>query len=115
MPTAGQMLRNDVVTCTLEDPVGEVKKRIADSRYGFALVTGADNVVLGRLRRSALDCDPDLRAEEVMEEGPSTTRPDKPARELASSLAERELRYAVITTPEGRLLGVACREDLERV
>jgi CBS domain-containing protein len=109
------MLRGDVVTCALDEPVGEVKKRIADSRYGFALVTAAESVLLGRLRRSALDCDPDLRVEEVMEAGPSTSRPDTPARELASRLAERELRYAVITTPEGRLLGLACREDLERV
>jgi CBS-domain-containing membrane protein len=71
-------------------------------------------LLLGRLRRSALDCDPNLRAEEVMEEGPSTVRPDKPAAELASRLAERQLNFAIVTTPEGHVLGVACRADLER-
>jgi hypothetical protein len=30
-------------------------------------------------------------------------------------LAEKDLRWAIVTTPEGRVLGVASREDLERI
>jgi hypothetical protein len=30
-------------------------------------------------------------------------------------LADKGLRWAIITTPEGRFLGVAAREDLERL
>jgi CBS-domain-containing membrane protein len=112
--TAGRVARNDVVTCRLDDRVGEVRERIVASAYRFALVTSPGGVLLGRLRASALDCDPNLRAEEVMEAGPSTVRPDKHARELASRLAERQLNFAIVTTPEGYLLGVACRADLER-
>lgn len=37
--TAGRVARDDIVTCTLEDTVGEVRERIARSDYGFALVT----------------------------------------------------------------------------
>jgi CBS domain-containing protein len=114
-PTAGRLARDDVVTCGLDDRVGDVKKRIAASEYGFGLVTTAGDVVLGRLRGSVLDCDPDLRAEEVMEPGPSTLRPDTTADSLAKRLAERELHFAIVTDPEGRLIGVVRREDLERV
>jgi CBS domain-containing protein len=103
-----------VVKCALEDTVGEVRERIAQSPYGFAIVTSPRGVVLGRLPGSALDCDPDLPAEEVMEPGPSTVRPDTAVAKLAKRLAERNLRWAIVTDPEGRLLGVAGREDLER-
>ena len=113
-PTAGRLARDDVLTCRLDDRVGDVRERIAGSSYGFALVTTLSGVLLGRLRGSALDCDPMLRVEEVMEAGPSTVRPDTPASELASRLAEHQLRFAIVTTPEGRLLGVAGRPDLER-
>ena len=102
------------MTCRLDDPVGAVRERIAQSGYGFALVTTPRGILLGRLRRSALDCDPELRAEERMEPGPSTVRADTHAAELAQRLANRGLHWAIVTDPEGRLLGVAGREDLER-
>ncbi len=110
--TSGRAARDDVVTCMLADRVGEVRERIDRSPYGFALVTSPRGIVLGRLRRSALDRDPDAAAEEAMEPGPSTVRPDLDARTLADRLANRNLRAAIVTTPEGRLIGVARREDL---
>jgi CBS domain-containing protein len=113
VPTAGRVARDDVVTCALEDRVGEVRERIERSPYGFALVTTPGGVLLGRLRGSALDCDPNLSAEDVMESGPSTVRPDKEAGALAKRLAEQNLRFAIVTNPEGRLVGVASRGDLE--
>jgi predicted transcriptional regulator len=70
-------------------------------------------VLLGRLRASTLDCDPDLRAEQVMEPGPSTVRPHKTATSVAHDLGEKELRWAIVTTPEGELIGVAARKELE--
>ena len=33
---------------------------------------------------------------------------------VAGQLAEKDLRWAIVTTPEGQLLGVASREDLDR-
>ena len=76
-------------------------------------MTASGGVVLGRLRGSLLDCDPMLRAEEVMESGPPTIRPDTPANAVAERLAKRELRFAVVTDPEGRLIGVVRRGDLK--
>jgi hypothetical protein len=60
-----------------------------------------------------LDCDPQLRAQEVMEPGPSTMRPHKTAAGVAQTLAERDLRWAIVTTPRGELIGVAARAELE--
>jgi CBS domain-containing protein len=102
------------VRCALDERVGEVRERIERSPYGFALVVSQGGVLLGRLRGSALDCDPALTVEEVMELGPSTVRPHRSAGKVAKRLAERGLNWAIVTDPEGRLLGVARREDLEQ-
>ena len=112
--TAGQLARTDAVTCRLNDPAGEIAQRIADSPYGFALVTTAAGLLLGRLRASALTVPPDTPVEQVMEAGPSTVRPDTPADQLAQRLHDRNLKTAIMTTPEGKLIGIARRADLEQ-
>jgi CBS domain-containing protein len=112
LATAGRVARDDVVTCGAREPVADVRERIERSAYGFALVTSAGGVVLGRLRASAIREAGDARAEDLMEPGPSTVRPDVPAGDLARRLADRELGTAIVTTPEGRLIGVARRDDL---
>ena len=112
--TAGTLIRDDVVVCGLADTVGDVRRRIADSPYGFALVTTADGVLLGRLRRSACDVPAETPADQAMEAGPSTVRPHISAEKLAERLRKRGFKTAVVTTPEGELLGVVRCEDLER-
>jgi CBS domain-containing protein len=90
-----------------------VRERVAASRYGFAFVVSPRRVLLGRLRRAALEGDGDLTAEEVMEPGPSTIRPDSELRSLAERMRRRDLTCLPVTTPEGELLGVVRRDDLE--
>jgi len=102
-----------VITCRLEDPIGAVRERIASSPYPFALVKSDGGVLLGRLRASMLDRDPEQRADEVMEPGPKTFRPHRTPARIAEELAERDLRWAIVTTPGGGLIGVAARSDLE--
>src|SRR5207244_64364 len=65
--TAGSCAHDDVVTCPLGERVGSVRARIEESPYGFALVVSEGGCLLGRLRRSSLDGDPDASAESVME------------------------------------------------
>lgn len=109
---AGDAVSQDVVTALVEDLVGEVRAEVEASPYGFALVVSKDGVLLGRLRRAALEGDPVQPASAVMEAGPSTVRPDTPTDELRTRLEARSLRTAVVTTPDGVLVGVVRREDL---
>lgn len=111
-PIAHSFLRDDVATCKLDDRADEIKPAIETSPYGFALVL-AGRVVLGRVRRSRLDTAPaDASAETLMEPGPSTTRPHTDANELASQLQRSGASTAILTTPEGALIGVVRRADL---
>jgi Mg/Co/Ni transporter MgtE len=90
-----------------------VRERVAASRYGFAFVVSGGRVLLGRLRRAALEGDPTLTAEAVMERGPSTIRADKQLEPLAERMRRDDLTCLPITTPEGKPLGVVRRDDLE--
>jgi rhodanese-related sulfurtransferase len=111
-PTALSFVRDDVATCTLDELAAEIKRRIDSSPYGFALVL-ADRVVLGRVRRSHLEDAPsDVSAEVLMEPGPSTTRPHTDPDELAKQLQHSGANTAILTTPEGELIGVVRRSDL---
>lgn len=114
VPTAGRLARTDAVTCALEERADVVRGRIEGSPYGFALVTSPGGVVLGRLRASVLVDVADGTAEELMEPGPSTVRPDTPAAALAKRLADRDLKTAIVTNPDGVLIGIVLRDDLER-
>jgi CBS domain-containing protein len=94
--------------------VGEVRARVADSPYGFALVVAAAGTLVGRLRAAAMAGDPAAPAEQVMEAGPSTVRPDRPLAELAEVMRDKNLTVMLVTTPEGRLLGVLPRDLAEQ-
>jgi predicted transcriptional regulator len=114
VPYAGDLIDTEPPTCALHDAVGQVSAALDGSRYGFCLVVNDHRIVLGRVRRSAIDdTDPTATAESVMEPGPSTVRFNTPARELAKRLAERDLKTAIVTTPEGCLGGVFHRTDVE--
>jgi hypothetical protein len=56
-PTVGRLARIDVVTCSLHDRVSDVRARVERSPYRFALVVSEGRVLLGRLRRAALEGD----------------------------------------------------------
>jgi CBS domain-containing protein len=114
-PIAGRVVRNDAVLCRPSDRITDVRHSIERSPYPFALVTSEDGTLLGRAPSSALDAGSERPIWDVAEPGPKTFRPHTSAEKVAGALAGRDLHWAIITTPEGRVLGVASREDLERL
>jgi CBS domain-containing protein len=115
-PIGGRVMRDDAVLCRPADRVADVRKLIESSPYPFALVTSHDGTLLGRAPSSALGrASSEQPVWEVAEPGPKTFRPHVSADTVAGVLADKGLRWAIVTTPEGRFLGVASREDLERL
>jgi CBS domain-containing protein len=104
--------RDDVVTCDLGERVSDIRARVEASDFGFALVVSGGGVLLGHLQEAALGADTDATAEAVMEPGPSTVRADLAPGRLRERLERNQLTTAVITDPDGRLLGVVRRIDL---
>jgi CBS domain-containing protein len=113
-PIAGRVMRDDAVLCRPTDRISGVCESVEPSPYPFALVTSEDRTLLGRVPASALAPASDRPVWDVAEPGPKTFRPHESAEKVAGVLADKDLRWAILTTPEGRFLGVASREDLER-
>lgn len=111
-PTIGRYLRQDVVAAAPDETIAEIRVRVSDSPHSFALVT-ADGVLLGRLRGSHLnDADSTDLAAARMEAGPSTLRPHEPAYAVRKRLTANGLSYAIVTDPDGHLLGTVHPDDL---
>lgn len=113
IPKAIDLVRRDVPTCHLEDHVGEVYKRCQDVGWQVCLVVNEVNIVLGRVRREAWQADPETPVEQVMENGPTTFRPDNFLEPLTKRMREKKVGSVIITNSDGVLIGLLYRKDAE--
>ena len=79
------------------------------------MVMSEQGIVLGLLREKELSSDPDVEVEQVMRNGPTTFRPNEPTGKMAKRMRERGSRTVLVTTSDGKLVGVLYREDAERL
>jgi Mg/Co/Ni transporter MgtE len=111
--TAGDIAHRDVPTCTLDEPLAEVRERVRGSGWDTCIVVNEQRVVLGRLGRKAVASDSDESVEQAMSPGPSTVRPSIGTDALLERMRSRNLTSYVVTTPDGRLVGLVRRDELE--
>jgi CBS domain-containing protein len=103
----------DVPTCTLVDSLATVRARVLATGWDTCIVVNDERVVLGRIGRRALAADTDESIEIAMTPGPRTVRPSIGAEALLERMVRQKLTSFVITTPDGRLVGLVRRQDLE--
>ena len=84
----------------------------ADAGYASVIVVNDQGIVLGRLGQRELTASAVLLAEDVMEPGPATVRAHEPLDGLLERMRIRRAPEIVVTTPEGRLLGVIRIEQM---
>jgi CBS domain-containing protein len=113
-PTAATVVRRDVPTCHLEDPLGDVRKRVRAAGWDACVVVNEEQIVMGLLRVEQLGREEELTAESAMRPGPSTFRPHVPIAEMVEFMATHDLPNAPITTSAGKLIGLLIRKDAER-
>jgi len=111
--TAGDVAHRDVPTCTLEERLTEVRERVRAAGWDTCVVVNEQRVVLGRLGRKALAEDDQGSIAESMSPGPSTVRPSVGADALLERIHAGNLTSYLVTTPDGRLVGLVLRDDLE--
>jgi len=109
VPRAGQVARRDVPTCHLTDRLGDVQDRVRKAGWDVCVVINGNSVVLGLLRGGALNAAPENVIERIMESGPSTIRPHVPVETLAENRRKQGAERTVVTTLDGRLVGVLYR------
>lgn len=105
---AGAAADRDVPTCGLEEKVADIAARMGDAELCVVI---EDGYVMGLLEGDALT-EESKTAADAMSPGPSTFRPAVPKTELAHYLVDNELDRTVVTTLDGRLIGVVHLTDL---
>jgi Mg/Co/Ni transporter MgtE len=110
---AGDVAHRDVPICALADRLADVQKRVRAAGSDTCIVVNEQRVVLGRLGRKALGSDADASVEEAMTPGPSTVRPSIGGEDLLERMRERNLTSYLVTTPDGRLVGLVRRSEYE--
>jgi CBS domain-containing protein len=114
VPNAGEVARRGTPTCALEDRVGDVRETVLAVGRHVCIVVNDAGIVEGRLRRKALEEPTQATAEEAMEVGPTTIRPNEPLRPLVERMHKRGVRTIIVSDLKGQLVGILYREDAER-
>ncbi len=110
----GDVADGNVPTCTLTERIGDLRDRVRADGRDTCVVINAQGIVLGLLRKRALEASPEATAEEVMASGPKTFRPNVTLQELLKSMRDHDIQTnSLVTTLHGRLVGVISRADAE--
>ena len=111
---AGAYARTDVPTCRLDERLRDVQRRAKERGWDDCFVVNENQVVLGRLGRTALRSRADSSAEEAMTPGPRTIRPSARLDAMVTRMRDQNLTSLPVTTSDGRRIGVLLLEDAER-
>ncbi len=112
-PRAGDVARADVPTCRLDERRADLAARVRAAGWSQCVVVDDDRVVLGLLEGEALDGGA-ATAADAMREGPTTIRPHVTLDDTVKSLAAHRREQVLVTTSDGRLVGLLRRADAER-
>ena len=115
VPTIGDTARRDVPTCAPAEKVESAWDRVRAAGWDACVVVNKERVVLGLLRERELLSDPKSSVGEAMRNGPATFRPNEPVGKMAKRMQDREATAVLVTTPDGRLVGLLYREDAEHL
>jgi CBS domain-containing protein len=111
---ANDAVRRDLPTCQYTDRLAHVSDLLVEPGQVECVVLNGEGIVLGRLPKKAFDHPGDTLVEQIMEPGPTTFRPGTPLGELTERMKKAQVDNVLITTAEGKFLGVLYLEDAER-
>jgi CBS-domain-containing membrane protein len=113
--TIGDAARRDVPTCAPAEKVESARDRVRAAGWDTCVVVSKNRTVLGLLREKELSLGPGATVEQVMRSGATTFRPNMPVGKIAERMRERGAHTVLVTTSDGRLVGLLYRDDAERL
>src|SRR5215472_15748999 len=111
-PTIGDFAHRDAPTCRLDERLADLTQRMSEG-WNWCAVINQDLVVLGRVRRRAIEEHPHASVRQAMENGPPTYRPSMLASELRELMQAGGYDSAFVTDSDGHFIGLVNRLDLE--
>jgi CBS domain-containing protein len=113
-PNLGRLSRRDSPTCKLDERISDVKARLQGDPTSPCVVVNDHRIVLGLLRSDAIQANGSKTVEDAMLKGPVTFRPNAALEEVDRYLTDHHLGYALVTTSDGELIGLAGSDDIRR-
>ena len=105
----------DAVTCLPGETVGVVRERLRAARSKTCVVVNEAGVVLGVIRGASLSkADEQATAAAVAHPGPKTYRADYTLDDPLEWMEANHVGDTIITSPDGRLLGITPLEPVRR-
>ncbi|MER6977835.1 CBS domain-containing protein [Streptomyces carpinensis] len=114
-PLSGDVADRDVPVCTVDQTLDEALAVLDETGRRVGVVTDADQVVIGLLRHEDAAARIGGVVDDVLQSGPATVRADRPLLPLLERMARSGTAAVPVTDPEGHLLGLLEREDVERL
>ncbi len=114
VPNLGTLARRDSPTCKLDERISDVAARMGSDPTSPCVVVNDHRIVLGLLRSEAIRANDSRAVEDVMLKGPVTFRPNAGLEEVDRYLTDHHLGYALVTTSDGELMGLASADDIRR-
>ena len=106
-------MNTDVPTCRLDEKIAAVSQRLKGAGFRYCPVVNENNIVLGLFRIKSSTIDHDRTVEAAMEAGPTTFRASASVEQAAAYLSKNNLSEVLVTTSDGKLLGVVTRQMAE--
>lgn len=114
LPQAADITRREVPTCPFSSNVGEALERMEAGGERVCVVVNEAATVMGLLSANqAREARSDTKVEAVMLQGPATIRANEPLEPLLKRMSDASVHTILVTDPEGRLLGLLDRNDVE--
>jgi hypothetical protein len=126
----GMLARRDVARAEITEKIAEIRDRAKSAGWDCAVAVNEESVVLGFLDSTALLSDPAAIAEQVMDPGPLTMRPNlaesgmesgssKNRPNIALEMIANRMRAenrdnAIISDQDGHLIGLLLRKEVEQ-
>lgn len=111
---AGQVSRPPTATCRPTTLAGQVRAELPPGPDSICAVTNDAGIVVGRVRWKDLPEDDDVVVEDFMQIGPATVQPREELTGMVERMHSAAVKTILVTTPNGRLLGIVNRDDAER-
>ena len=105
-------IHRDAPTCSLTDHLSDIPRNT--NGFSEIVVVNYANAVLGVVAKDQLPGKTDETAEHVMNPAPTTFRPTGTIEEATAFMGRYDLAELLVTTSEGKLVGLLNRQTAER-
>lgn len=113
---AGDLAHPDIPTCRLDTSAAIVRSQLDNAGWHACAVVDEGRTVLGLVHREDLeDYPPEALAGTLMENGPSTFRPNATLKSPLHYMERHDVESILVTTGQGRLIGAVRRSEVRHL